>query len=136
MKTENLLLFAGRREDFPSRKAHITAAAVALARLAAIWDKIEMVLGGTVQPVLEKMHLRLCVELRRQRRSKPGGRTMSLRREHYNMTAMLEDGTRTKKPKNLTVHAPARLMPTGSLIGVLGGNQIINSWAQRNKSWR
>jgi hypothetical protein len=33
------------------------AAAEALARLAAIWDKIEMVVGGMVQPVFEKMHL-------------------------------------------------------------------------------
>jgi len=54
---------------------------------------------------------------------------MSLRREHYNMTAMLEDGTRTKKPKNLTIHPPKRLMPTEIGTGVLGGNQIINSWA-------
>jgi hypothetical protein len=64
-------------------------------KLLGVWDKIEMVFGGRAQPVLEKMHLEMRVELRRQRRSKPGGRAMSIRRKHYNMTAMFEDGTRT-----------------------------------------
>jgi len=129
MKAENLLLFAGRREDFPAGKGHFTTAAEALARLAAIWDKIEMVVGGMVQPVLEKMHLRPCVELRRERRSKPGGPAMSLRRQRYDMTAMFEDGTRTMKPKDLTIHPPARVMPTVSGAGVLGGKNIINGYA-------
>jgi hypothetical protein len=82
------------------------AAAEALARLAAIWDKIEMVFGGMVQPVFEKMHLPPCVELRRERRSKPGGPAMSVRWEHYNITIMFEDGARI--PKKAVDPPPAR----------------------------
>jgi len=47
-----------------------------LEKLLGVWDRIEMVFGGMVQPVLEKMHLRRRVELRRQRRSKPSARAM------------------------------------------------------------
>jgi hypothetical protein len=80
-----------------------------LEKLLGVWDRIEMVFGGMVQPVLEKMHLQPCVELRRQRRSKPSARAMSIRWEHYNMTAMLEDGARIPK-KPLTVHRPAHIL--------------------------
>jgi hypothetical protein len=46
MKTKTLLLFAGRREDFPARKARIAAAAEALDNLMGVWYKIEMVVAG------------------------------------------------------------------------------------------
>jgi hypothetical protein len=105
------------------------AAAEALARLAAIWDKIEMVVGGMVQPVFEKMHLPPSVELRRERRSKPGGPAMRVRRQRYNMTTMFEDGPRT--PKKAVDPPPARayFMLRESAKGVLGGKNIINSYA-------
>jgi len=42
---------------------------------------------------------------------------------------MFEDGARTMKTKKLTIHPPARVMPTDSGMGVLGGNHINNSYA-------
>jgi hypothetical protein len=43
------------------------------------------------------------------------------------MTPMFEDEAKTMRTKKLTINPPARLMPTGSGIGVLGGNQINSS---------
>jgi hypothetical protein len=98
-----------------------------LDKFPGVWYKIEMVVAGMLKPVLEKIHLQPCVELRRQRRSKPGRCLVSVRRKPDNMTTMFEDGARTMKPKNLTLHPPKRIMPTEIGTGVLGGNHIINS---------
>jgi hypothetical protein len=98
-----------------------------VAKLPGVWYKIEMVFGGMVLPVLEKIHLEMRVELRRERRSKPSARPMSVRRKQYNMRTMFEERAKKMEAKNLTVHPPARLMPTEIGAGVLCGNNIINS---------
>jgi hypothetical protein len=45
----------------------------------------------------------------------------------YNTTIIFEDEVRTMKTKKLTIHPPARVMPTDSGMGVLGGNRINSS---------
>jgi hypothetical protein len=101
----------------------------ALAKLLGVWYKIEMAFAGMLKPVLEKIHLQPRVELRRERRSKPGGRAMSVRQKPYNMTTVFEDGART--PKKAVDPPPARayFMLRESGTGVLGGKNIINSYA-------
>jgi hypothetical protein len=80
------------------------------------------------KPVLEKIHMEMLVELRRQRPPKARGRAMSVRRKHYKMTAMFGDGARIPKKAVDPSPASAYFMLTESARGVLGGNHIYNSW--------
>jgi hypothetical protein len=98
-------------------------------KFSGVWNKIKMVAAAMLKPVLEKIHLQPCVELRRQRRSRPGRCLVSVRRKPDNMRTMFEDGAGTMKPKNLTLHPPKGIVPTEIGTAVLGGNQIISSWA-------
>jgi hypothetical protein len=52
---------------------------------------------------------------------------VSVRRKPSNATTIFEDEAKTMKTKELTIYPPARVMPTGSDKGVLGGNQINGS---------
>ena len=52
---------------------------------------------------------------------------LRIKRKPYNMMTVLQDRANMLGTKTLTIHPPARVMPTNSGKGVLGGNHIISS---------
>jgi hypothetical protein len=52
------------------------------------------------------------------------------------MMTILQNRAKALGTKELTIHPPARVMPTLAGRGALGGNQINSSWADKMKAWR